>query len=89
MHGAPAEFLAGSQGAPCVVRKALMVTVEVDSVRVESRLSAGEVSCPSCPDGVLAGWGFARRRHVVGMSEPMRPRRSRCRACAVTRVLLP
>lgn len=89
MHGAPAEFLAEISGAPCVVRKALMVTVEVDSARVESRLSAGEVSCPSCPDGVLAGWGFARRRRVVGMLQPVRPRRSRCRTCAVTHVLLP
>ncbi len=71
------------------MRKALMVTVEVDSARVESRLAAGEVSCPSCSDGVLAGWGFARARRVVGMVEPVRPRRSRCRGCAVTHVLLP
>jgi hypothetical protein len=89
VHGAPAEFLAEISGAPCVVRKALMVTVEVDSVRVESRMSAGELCCPSCPDGVLAGWGFARPRRVVGMSVPVRPRRSRCRMCAVTHVLLP
>jgi hypothetical protein len=71
------------------VRKALMVTVEVDSERVESRLAGGEVSCPSCPDGVLVRWGFARARRVVGMAEPVRPRRSRCRGCAVTHVLLP
>lgn len=66
-----------------------MVTVEVDPVRVELRLAAGEVSCPSCPDGVLAGWGFARSRPVAGLAEPVRPRRSRCRGCAVTHVLLP
>lgn len=66
-----------------------MVTVEVDPVRVESRLAAGEVSCPSCPDGVLAAWGFARSRPVVGLADPVRPRRSRCRMCAVTHVLLP
>lgn len=66
-----------------------MVTVEVDPVRVESRLAAGEVSCPSCPDGVLAGWGFARSRPVAGLAVPVRPRRSRCRGCAVTHVLLP
>lgn len=71
------------------MRKALMVTVEVDPVRVECRLAAGEVSCPSCPDGKLAGWGFARCRPVVGMAEPVRPRRSRCRSCLVTHVLLP
>ena len=89
MHGAPVDFLAETSGAPCVVRKALMVTVEVDPARVESRLAAGEVSCPSCPDGVLTGWGFARARPVAGLAEPVRPRRSRCRGCAVTHVLLP
>ena len=41
------------------MRKALMVTVEVDPERVESRLAGGELSCPSCPDGVLVRWGFA------------------------------
>lgn len=71
------------------MRKALMVTVEVDPVRVESRLAGGEVACPSCRDGKLAGWGFARSRPVVGMAEPVRPRRSRCRGCAVTHVLVP
>lgn len=71
------------------MRKALMVTVEVDPVRVESRLAAGELRCSSCPDGVLAGWGFARSRRVVGLVDPVRPRRSRCRGCAVTHVLLP
>lgn len=81
--------LAEISGAPCVVRKALMVTVEVDPVRVESRLAAGELSCPSCSGGVLAGWGFARARRVIGMAEVVRPRRSRCRGCAVTHVLLP
>ncbi len=75
--------------APCVVRKALMVTVEVDSARVESRLAAGELRCPSCPGGVLARWGFARPRRVVGLADPVRPRRSRCRGCSATHVLLP
>lgn len=71
------------------MRKALMVTVEVDPVRVESRLAGGELSCPSCPNGVLAGWGFARCRRVVGLGDWVRPRRSRCRGCAATHVLLP
>ena len=35
----PACFLAETSGAPCVVRKALMVTVEVDPARVESPTS--------------------------------------------------
>lgn len=66
-----------------------MVTVEVDPERVESRLAGGEVSCPSCPGGVLVRWGFARARRVVGSADPVRPRRSRCRTCSVTHVLLP
>ena len=65
-----------------------MVTVEVDPVRVESRLAAGEIGCPGAV-GVLAGWGYARARRIAGLADPVRPRRARCRACAVTHVLLP
>ena len=65
-----------------------MVTVEVDPVRVESRLAAGEIGCPGC-GGVLGGWGHARVRRIAGLADPVRPRRARCRACAVTHVLLP
>ncbi len=89
MHGAPLISWQSSPGRRALVRKALMVTVEVDPVCVESRLAAGEVLCPSCPGGVLTGWGFARARPVVGVAELVRPRRSRCRSCAVTHVLLP
>jgi hypothetical protein len=66
-----------------------MVTVEADVVRVESRLAAGGIGCPTCRVGVLGGWGYARARQVEGLSDPVRPRRARCRACAVTHVLLP
>jgi hypothetical protein len=66
-----------------------MVTVEVDPVRVESRLAAGEIGCPTCRDGVLGGWGYARARQVEGVGDLLRPRRARCRACTVTHVLLP
>jgi hypothetical protein len=66
-----------------------MVTVEVDLVHVESRLAAGEIGCPTCRDGVLGGWGYARVRQIEGLGDPVRPRRARCRACAVTHVLLP
>ncbi|MCX2934724.1 helix-turn-helix domain-containing protein, partial [Mycobacterium sp. CVI_P3] len=66
-----------------------MVTVEVDPVRVESRLMAGAIACPVCPDGVLGGWGYARSRQVEGLDDPVRPRRARCRSCLVTHVLLP
>lgn len=66
-----------------------MVTVEVDLAHVESRLAAGEIGCPTCQVGVLGGWGYARVRQVEGLSDPVRPRRARCRACLVTHVLLP
>ncbi|MBX7435515.1 helix-turn-helix domain-containing protein, partial [Mycobacterium sp. Y57] len=66
-----------------------MVTVEVDPVRVESRLSGGAIACPVCPDGVLGGWGYARVRQVHGLGGRVRPRRARCRSCLVTHVLLP
>ncbi|GFG49084.1 hypothetical protein CQY20_33415 [Mycolicibacterium agri] len=66
-----------------------MVTVEVDPVRVESRLATGAIGCPTCRNGVLGGWGYARARQIEGLSDPVRPRRARCRACAVTHVLLP
>ena len=66
-----------------------MVTVEADPVHVESRLAAGGIGCPTCRDGVLGGWGYARARQIEGLSGPLRPRRARCRACTATHVLLP
>jgi hypothetical protein len=66
-----------------------MVTVEVDPVRVESRLVAGEICCAACGVGVLARWGWARPRRVASEREWVRPRRARCRGCGVTHVLLP
>jgi len=65
-----------------------MVTVEVDPARVESRLAAGEIACPCC-GGVLGRWGHGRARRIAGLADPVRPRRARCRVCAVTHVLLP
>ena len=65
-----------------------MVTVEVDLVRVESRLVAGEIGCPRC-GGVLGGWGHGRARRIAGLADPVRPRRARCRGCAVMHMLLP
>lgn len=64
------------------------MTVEADQGRVESRLAAGQVDCPSCP-GTLRPWGWARPRAVHGLSGVLRPRRARCRACRSTHVLLP
>ncbi len=64
------------------------MTVEADPVRVESRLAAGLVGCPSCA-GVLRPWGWARPRRVGGIAGVLRPRRARCAGCLVTQVLLP
>jgi transposase-like protein len=66
-----------------------MVRVEADVVRVESRLAAGVIGCPACGTGVLGGWGYARVRRIRGLTDPVRPRRARCRSCLVTHVLLP
>lgn len=65
-----------------------MVTVEVDAVSVESRLSGGQFSCPACP-GLLRPWGWARSRRVHGIDDAVRPRRARCDECLATHVLLP
>lgn len=67
-----------------------MVTVSPDAVRVESLLQAGGLSCPSC-NGRLGPWGWARSRRVGRTTQDLRwvrPRRSRCRACRATHVLL-
>lgn len=67
-----------------------MVMVEPDAQVVEARLLAGEIVCPLCA-GELRPWGFARRRRLRDGDRPVpvRPRRSRCRGCLVTHVLLP
>lgn len=67
-----------------------MVTVNPDVSVVELQLESGELVCPSC-SGVLAPWGWARERTVgrAWAARRVRPRRSRCRSCKVTHVLLP
>lgn len=67
-----------------------MVTVSPDASAVESQLETGALSCPSC-SGVLAPWGWARKRKVgrAWAARRVRPRRSRCRTCRATHVLLP
>lgn len=64
-----------------------MLTVEVDAVRVEDRLVDGGLGCPGC-GGELRPWGWARRRVLRG-GTAVRPRRSRCRSCGQSHVLLP
>ena len=68
-----------------------MLTVNGDRGVVERQLEGGELACPSC-GGVLGGWGEAVTRPVrqlEGDDERVTPRRSRCRACGATHVLLP
>src|SRR2546430_1587616 len=64
--------------------------VEADAESVESRLVAGQIACPGC-GGELRPWGHARWRTLRDHGRPvrLRPRRSRCRSCLVTHVLLP
>lgn len=67
-----------------------MTTVSPDPVRVESELAVGALVCPAC-GGPLGPWGWARERAVGRGSgrQRVRPRRSICRVCGVTHVLLP
>lgn len=66
-----------------------MLTVCPDPVVVESQLASGALSCPC--GGRLGPWAWARPR-VIGRGDRrvrVVPRRSRCRSCGVTHVLLP
>jgi len=68
-----------------------VLTVSGDRDAVERRLAGGELLCPSC-GGVLGGWGNAVTRPVrqlEGDGVLVTPRRSRCRGCGATHVLLP
>lgn len=68
-----------------------MLTVNGDRDVVERQLLSGGLCCPSC-GGVLGGWGNAAERRIRVLDGPdvvLVPRRSRCRACGGTHVLLP
>ena len=67
-----------------------MHMVEADEAAVDKKLRAGEYPCPAC-EGELRPWGHARRRMLRrgGDEVRVRPRRSRCKACLITHVLLP
>jgi transposase-like protein len=60
------------------------------AAEAQSKLACGRMSCSSCA-GVLAPWGYARTRSVRsrGGLVQVRPRRTRCRACKKTHVVLP
>ncbi len=68
-----------------------MLTVNGDREMVERQLAGGVLPCPLC-GGVLGGWGNAAERRVRvldGDDVRFSPRRSRCRGCGATHVLLP
>jgi hypothetical protein len=73
-----------------------VLTVNGERDVVERQLGDGELACPSC-GGVLARWGRGVRRRVRlpgRLDDPdgrvwLVPRRSRCRGCKATHVLLP
>jgi hypothetical protein len=69
----------------------VVLTVNGDAGVVERQLAGGELGCSSC-GGVLGGWGCGRQRRVRVLEGPdvlLVPRRSRCRGCGATHVLLP
>jgi hypothetical protein len=67
-----------------------MQMVEADPESVEARLRAGQIACVGC-GGELRPWGHGRWRTLrdYGRLVRLRPRRSRCRNCRVSHVLLP
>lgn len=67
-----------------------MLIVGIDRAAVEADLIGGRICCPNC-EGGLRPWGHGTEREVrlADRSEQRRPRRSICRACAVTHVLVP
>ena len=64
--------------------------VETDAAAVETALTGGRLSCPNCASG-LRPWGHSVEREVrlLDRSESRRFRRSNCRSCATTHVLIP
>lgn len=67
-----------------------MLIVADDPPRNERELKAGEMACPDCK-GELRPWVHARPRRLrmLSGSRVIRPRRSCCRACGSTHVLIP
>lgn len=63
-----------------------MLMVCAVEAEVEADLLDGRLQCPGC-EGRLGPWGHARMRLVRGLGW-LRPRRSKCRACGRTHVLL-
>lgn len=67
-----------------------MLMVGPDQARVERDLLAGKLLCPLCHEQ-LRPWGMASKRKLRHGPKDveLQPRRSRCRGCLRTQVLLP
>jgi len=67
-----------------------VLIVGIDAAAVEMDLIGGHLGCPAC-GSVLRPWGHGVEREVrlLGGSERRRLRRSICRACGATHVLVP
>ena len=67
-----------------------MLIVGTDEAAVETDLIGGRIGCPDCERG-LRPWGHSIEREVrlLGHIERRRLRRSICRPCATTHVLVP
>ena len=67
-----------------------MLIVGIDAAAVETALGGGRLRCPHCASG-LRPWGHSVEREVrlLDRSEGRRFRRSICRACTTTHVLIP
>jgi transposase-like protein len=67
-----------------------VLIVGIDGAAVETDLIGGRLSCPDCASG-LRPWGHSVEREVrlLDLVERRRFRRSICRTCAVTHVLVP
>ena len=67
-----------------------MLVVADDPALIEAQLRAGALLCEGC-SGELRPWGWASVRWVRTLSGPIRirPRRTCCRSCRSTHVLLP
>jgi hypothetical protein len=67
-----------------------VLIVGTDEAAVEANLTGGRICCPGCR-AALRPWGHSVEREVrlVDQAERRRPRRSICRRCATTHVLVP
>jgi len=67
-----------------------VLIVGIDTAAVETDLIGGRLGCPDCTSG-LRPWGHGVEREVrlLGRIERRRLRRSICRTCTTTHVLIP